>query len=501
LHYRVLYGNVSAVTSRSRSRELHDRLDHPVIDMDGHYLELAPVFLDYAAEFGGGKLADAARRLTDAGLTAYFDDPADWRARRDRGDTSLPIYWATPAANTLDRATALLPRLLYERLGDFGLDFSVLYPSSGLFFPHLPDEELRVPMCRAFNHYVRDMFAAYDDRLAAAAIIPLHTPDEGISELEYAVGTLGLKAAMIPTYVRRPVEPLLDSHPNWAYHAGTLDFYGLESDFDYDPFWQTVVDLRVVPATHSTGMGWGSRRSYGNFMYNHIGHFAAASHALCKALVLGGVTRRFPSLRVAFLECGAAWATNLYSDIIAHWKKRNPAALERDLDPTKVDVDLLMRLVDEHGDSRIRAKASEIRATAGQPQSRPPVDDWAAVGVESAEQFKDLFEPHFFYGCEADDPTNVVAFRPELHPYGATFRAMLSSDISHWDVVDMTDVLEEAYELVEDELITEDQFRDFTFANAVRAFAGTNPAFFAGTAVEAAAEKSLSALEVARDDA
>ena len=47
----------------------------------------------------------------------------------------------------------------------------------------------------------------------------------------------------------------------------------------------------------------------------------------------------------------------------------------------------------------------------------------------------------------------------------------------------------EAYELVEDELITADDFRDFTFANAVRLWGTQNPRFFEGTVVakEAAA--------------
>src|SRR6185436_20774985 len=104
------------------------------------------------------------------------------------------------------------------------------------------------------------------------------------------------------------------------------------------------VELKVVPSTHSTGMGWGSRRSYTNFMYNHIGHFAAASEALCKSLVLGGVTRRFPTLKFAFLEAGVGWACSLYADTIAHWKKRNAAAM-RDLDPTTLDRDLMLKLL------------------------------------------------------------------------------------------------------------------------------------------------------------
>ena len=36
-----------------------------------------------------------------------------------------------PTKNTLDRATAMLPRLMYERLDDLGLDFAVVYPTAG----------------------------------------------------------------------------------------------------------------------------------------------------------------------------------------------------------------------------------------------------------------------------------------------------------------------------------------------------------------------------------
>jgi predicted TIM-barrel fold metal-dependent hydrolase len=466
----------------TRSAALRASLDHPVIDTDGHFTELLPVFDDYVEEYGGTKVRDALAE-TSRRLDTYFEDPSDARTRRERGDTGLPIYWTLPTTNTLDRATSALPGLLHERLEEFGLDFSILYPTRALFFPGLADEEVRVPVCRAFNHYVADMFAPYSDRLTPAAMIPLHTPAEGVAELEHAVGTLGLKAAMIPTYVRRPLTGLAADQAGIALHAGTLDFFGIDSDHDYDPFWARCIELGVVPATHSTGMGWGSRRSYTNFMYNHVGHFAAASHAMAKALVMGGVTRRFPSLRVAFLECGAAWATSLYSDLVAHWKKRNRVALGRDLDPAHLDVELFADLAGRYGDERVQEKLPEIRERLGRRQARPAVDDWAAIPIESATEFRELFEPHFFYGCEADDPTNVVAFRPELHPYGARFRAMLSSDIAHWDVVDMRTVLEEAFELVEDGLVTEDDFADFTFANAVRAYAGANPSFFAGTAV------------------
>ena len=57
----------------------------------------------------------------------------------------------------------------------------------------------------------------------------------------------------------------------------------------------------------------------------------------------------------------------------------------------------------------------------------------------------------------------------------------------------MREVVEEAYELVEDELITAEDFRDFTFTNAVHLYAGMNRDFFKGTVVESAAGKELGA--------
>ena len=48
----------------------------------------------------------------------------------------------------------------------------------------------------------------------------------------------------------------------------------------------------------------------------------------------------------------------------------------------------------------------------------------------------------------------------------------------------MTGVVPEAYELLEDGLVNENDFRDFTFANAVRFWGTANPNFFKGTVVE-----------------
>src|SRR5258708_5095633 len=74
----------------------------------------------------------------------------------------------------------------------------------------------------------------------------------------------------------------------------------------------------------------------------------------------GGVTRRFPTLNFAFLEGGVGWACALYSDLIGHWKKRNPAALE-EINPANIDRELIMRLFRRYGGSDLADKVELLR--------------------------------------------------------------------------------------------------------------------------------------------
>ena len=42
----------------TRSAEIRSRLDHPIIDADGHLLEFSPSFVDYLRKIGGVAFAD-----------------------------------------------------------------------------------------------------------------------------------------------------------------------------------------------------------------------------------------------------------------------------------------------------------------------------------------------------------------------------------------------------------------------------------------------------------
>jgi hypothetical protein len=60
----------------------------------------------------------------------------------------------------------------------------------------------------------------------------------------------------------------------------------------------------------------------------------------------------------------------------------------------------------------------------------------------------------------------------------------------------MADVLPEAHELVDDGLITQDDFRRFVFENPARLWAEANPRFFEGTAVAGAVARLMADVTV-----
>jgi hypothetical protein len=99
----------------------------------------------------------------------------------------------------------------------------------------------------------------------------------------------------------------------------------------------------------------------------------------------------------------------------------------------------------------------------------PEKDDFFAVGITDKAEILELFIPRFYIGCEADDRSVAWAFNTKVNPYGAKVRAMFGSDVGHWDV---TDVVVEAHELVEDELISEVDFKEFMFWNPVESTPG-----------------------------
>ena len=461
--------------------QIRARLDHPVIDGDGHIVESLPLLLDYIRRVAGGDVADrfgaaspafAARRSPLLASPAHGANPA-------LGVPMAP-WWALPT-NARDRATGFLPALMYERLDEIGIDYAILYSSVALGCLNHSDAGIRTGAARGINTYLAELTHAYQDRMTAAAVIPTHTPDEALAELDHAVTTLGFKAVMLNNLVGRPAAA--------AGGQGWIDLLALDSAHDYDPVWARCGELGVAVTVHSASQMWGLRTSSSRYMFNHIGNFAAASDAFAKALFFGGVLARFPQLRFAFLEGGVAWGTQLLCDLVDRWHKRGGANIER-LNPGNLDLTSWNELLDQYGGDAF-ADAGVRSAMAAQSDNPPAeIDDFRDSGVTGPADIVSCFD-RFFFGCEADDAMISWAFADRVNPMGARLHPMFGSDIGHWDVSDIAGVLPEAYELLEDELLAPAEFRSFTCDNAVLLHGGMNPRFFDGTPVQAYARQLL----------
>jgi hypothetical protein len=261
-----------------------------------------------------------------------------------------------------------------------------------------------------------------------------------------------------------------------------MDHFGVDSEYDYDPFWKRAVELNTALAGHLSAAGFPDHVSPSNTFFS-AGQFAATGEMLAKSLFLGGVLHRFPQLRVGLLEGGVAVGVRLLGDFVSRFDKRGEEGLKR-LDPSLLDTTALARLASKYSPR-----------LSGVPEDRliPPLaaeeggsNDFEASGVHGPEDIVEQFCRGFFWGCEGDDPLVGVAFDTRVNPLGAVVPAFVGSDIGHWDVPSFEHPLQEAYEQVEHGVLTPAQFEEFTLTNAVHFYAGDRPDFFAGTVVESA---------------
>ncbi len=461
--------------------DVRARLDHPVIDADAHVLECEFAINDFLAQVAGSAMVDKAL--------------ARMRASPYKFDTRT-IWWGAPSGKySGDRAMAMLPRLFKARMQDAGIDFAHCYTTNGIPGLYIQDDELRQATCRALNTMYADMFRDVRDCVSPVAVIPTFTPQEALAELEHAVTVLGHKAIMIGTEIRRPHPEIVRQAPHLAAYSETTQSIAMDSPFDYDPFWQRCVELGVAPVCHTAARGSGYRSSPSNYVFNHLGSFATGAEFFCRSLFFGGVTQRFPGLNFGFLEGGVAWAMVLLNDIVEHFEKRNIDSLLENLDPARLDVELLASLFDQYGNGYLTGE--RLRASphhrASLPQRPYPLDEFAQSGMREIRDLRRLFCDNFYFGCEADDRMMSVAFNRRLSPVGAKLKAIFGSDIGHWDVMEARTVLSEAWSLVEGQLLTPADFRELVFVNPAQMHLRMNPHYFDGTSIASAAGALLPA--------
>ena len=407
---------------QSRSYEIRQKLNHPIIDSDGHWAELYPVYQDFVREVGGAAMIERFNKVYGRRMGAWYEASAQDRLKHRM---RRPSYWGVPTSR--DRIATLVPRLFRESLDEWGIDVAVVYPTIGLTLPRdVGDPELSTCAIKAYNLMAKELFAPYSDRVIPAGVVSLADPAEAIVQLEHA-HSIGLRQVVTGGSVVRTVAADAEWQPDPAKRRVYVDGLGLDSPYDYEPVWRKFVELGIAVTTHSGSMGWPDRSSPTNFVANHLGHFAQSHHLFARSLLLGGVTQRHPSLNFGFLEGGVGWACNLFSDLKEHWEKRRRPFLDAHLKPTNLDRDELRRQLElqtetivrfrDFIDDAIARNLDQLHVDMTQEELTEldaTSDDFALVDIPDKDTLKNLFRRNFYFGCEADDPMTAIAFDPRM---------------------------------------------------------------------------------------
>ena len=478
------------MSSEMSPSELRKHLGHPVIDNDGHYAEIPEVIAEFIAEVGTPKDADKYLKLTYGFLNAQLGKGYSKTLEERRDAWAGKTSWWSFTANSYDRASAFFPALYRERMEELGFDYCVAYPSIGLFTNRIEgDDELRQIACRAFNIYSREMFAGLSDKMTPIAVIPTHTPQEAIAEIEYTVRENGSKTILLASGSRRNIPKIAREHPELAHLVQRTDFYGMDSEYDYDPFWAKCQELKLPISFHGQTVGtWAGPISPSSNIFNRLGG-SNSYPPLALALLLGGVTSRFPRLKFQFAEAGVGWMTILWKSVYELWKKRG-IEMER-INPANLDIPKMIELGKKYGTGKTLAHVNDLKSLGEGLVAPEQLNEFDKVKVSSKQELKEHFTSRFYGGAEADDPS--VAWGFHQNAGNATMRMTFGSDIAHWDVADAMEVLPEAYELVEKGWINTDQLKQFLFTNAARLYTDVNPDFFKGTVLEKSVWEHLEA--------
>jgi predicted TIM-barrel fold metal-dependent hydrolase len=260
------------------------------IDADGHVTEPDSIWTEYLPQalhpFAPRRVHDnegRSRQLIGGELKEFIPTAPHWGPFGPRRGGSDPK----------------------QRLADMdseGIELSVLFPTTGLYFPGVGDLAIQAALCRAYNDWLADFCRADPRRLIGVALIPQADVAASLAELRRCVEQHGFRGVMV--------------RPNPIRGRNLDDPY-------YHPLWELAEELDVAVAVHegtTQDVVQSGRDRFTNFMFRHVCSHPHEMQMALLALVCGGVLERYPRLRFAFLESGCGW--------IAWWLERMHEHLE-----------------------------------------------------------------------------------------------------------------------------------------------------------------------------
>jgi predicted TIM-barrel fold metal-dependent hydrolase len=195
-----------------------------------------------------------------------------------------------------------LDQLRQQLLDKYEIAYAIAIPDEPASFSVLPNVELAVPLCAAYNDWLLERWLQEDSRLRGTVVVPAQHPEAAAAEIR-RVGQLDeFVGVFLPGGARIP--------------------YGNPV---YEPIWRAASELGlpVVCHVHYEGVGISGPLTAAGYP-----DFYAEFHALCGSGIVGhlasvlchGVFERLPEARMVLMEGGLIPFIGLLWRLDTNWK-------------------------------------------------------------------------------------------------------------------------------------------------------------------------------------
>lgn len=187
-------------------------------------------------------------------------------------------------------------------LDDVGIENTIMFPTHGLAFGRINNEDWAIDVARAYNDWFYESHLSKSKRLQGMALIPMQEPEAAVAELRRVVNELGMCGAMLPSTGLRS-------------HLGAREFW---------PIYAEAEKLGCCLAVHG-----GAHSGLGFDGFNHNAAAHALGHPLgimigFVSMLSNGVFERYPNLRLGFLEGGVGWIVMALERLTGSWAAHPP---------------------------------------------------------------------------------------------------------------------------------------------------------------------------------
>ena len=170
-------------------------------------------------------------------------------------------------------------------MNEVGLEYAILFPTTGQRIGRLVDRDYALGAARAYNTWLAETYLQRDTRFKGIGIVPMHDAEAALEEMRRACKELGMCGVLFPA---TGVHLNLGAKHLWPLYAEAARL-GCPVVVHGGGHWDLGMDTMNV----STGA-------------NALGHPMSLAIAMAE-MILNNLFERFPGLRVAYLEGGPMW--------------------------------------------------------------------------------------------------------------------------------------------------------------------------------------------------